>query len=235
MKEQNRGSHAGSFRRFEFATSAKAAILWRGGDTGIEEKKERRERDRKRKREGGEEGRKEATEKRLRGDRKYRRVCTLDSHIHNSHFASFSRRAASPSARSKEKREKKEERWKEREKNIARGTTYTLYIRRANACTVSGILDNPTRRRDRRYVLGVGKNVKGTYASRNLTRMTMASASLNLSLRRWSMRISSVNIRLISKDIFEYAPFSFDTRESYKEKKNEKNKLLYRSDVIRGK
>lgn len=112
MKEQNRGSHAGSFRRFEFATSAKAAILRRGGDTGIEEKKERRERDRKRKREREkeEEGRKEATEKRLRGDRKYRRVCTLDSHIHNSHFASFSRRAASPSARSKEKREKKEER-----------------------------------------------------------------------------------------------------------------------------
>lgn len=77
MKEQNRRSHAGSFRRFEFATSAKAAILWRGGDTGIEEKKERRERDRKRKREREreEEGRKEATEKRLRGDRKYRRVC----------------------------------------------------------------------------------------------------------------------------------------------------------------
>lgn len=47
-------------------------------------------------------------EKRLRGDRKYRRVCTLDSGIHNSRFTSFSWRAVSPFRDPKNKKAKKE-------------------------------------------------------------------------------------------------------------------------------
>ena len=49
----------------------------------LQKRHERKERKIKRKKD-------RTVEKRLLGDRKYRCVCTPDSRIHNSHFASFS-------------------------------------------------------------------------------------------------------------------------------------------------
>lgn len=118
--------------------------------------------------------------------------------------------------RKKEKKKRKaKKKGRRKERKEQPGTTHSLYIRRANACTVSGILDNPTRRRDRRYVLGVGKNVKGTYASRNLMRMTMASASLNLFARIKYANVVGKHLRLISRNTFEQATFG---GKSYEEK-----------------
>lgn len=139
----------------------------------------------------------------MRGDRKYRRVCTLGSRIRNSRFAGFSR----PPRSFASPRDRKKKRGKR-----ARYRTLSIFAERArvHACTrefliiraVDVIDDTP----------GAGKNTRGTYASRNLTRMTMRrmstkreSASL-LTLRwqdkpcefSWQLSDRSKSCRIIS-------------------------------------
>lgn len=125
-------------------------------------------------------------EKRLRGDRKYRRVCTLDSGIHNSRFASSSWRAVSPFRDPKNKTGEK----RERHPNSIFARRARVRYREFLIIRAADVIDN---------MLGVGKNVKGTYmrASRDMTRMTITNASLNFPLARYMHCVYFITVRVM--------------------------------------